>query len=133
MKTRTAGFTLIETLVAMLILGIGFTLVSSALFGNLSINTKSDNSTQASAVALQQLDRLRRLDPASTAFPSQGKQNLTVQDANGKSWPVVITYCFQPALCSNSSRNVLIEIMDGQKVAYSTETVYTQLFYEADK
>ncbi len=80
-----AGFTLIEALIAMVILVFGLIAVSNLLFVAASSNRVAGDSTAAANVAQQQLETLRAL-PYGTVDGQVGATQVAEQFVDGVGW-----------------------------------------------
>ena len=71
-RRTEAGFTLIEALVAMVVLSFGLIAITNLMLVAASSNTVANQSTAAASVASQELDRLRALPYSNTLLASGG-------------------------------------------------------------
>lgn len=122
---RSNGLTIVETIVALAILGVVLSFVVPSFVTNLQISSRTELRGTAVAVAQQVLEGLRQVDP--TTLPSTGNsapQSITVQ---GRTFQAVTTYCAQASFCSASARHVRVAVSYNGSQLYVAETVYTKL------
>jgi type II secretory pathway pseudopilin PulG len=79
-RRAEAGFTLIEALVAMIVLSFGLISITNLMLVAASSNTVANQSTAAASVASQQLDRLKALTYSSPLLASGGDLESDVAD-----------------------------------------------------
>lgn len=92
---------------------------------SLSVGSDSDNNNIQSINPTAKTITLLSDFPLGTSQASGVPVKLT---SLGYSYDVTIQYCSNTNLpCSNSSRNVLVEVAYNAKKIYTVETVYTQL------
>jgi type IV pilus modification protein PilV len=119
------GFTLIEVMIAMAILGIGLAAMAPLFLYHLQINNRSELQSGAVAVAQQVLDTLRLQNPLT--LPSSGSttpQNIVM---GGRTYQATTTFCAITTYCNAGSRHIQVEVKFRGKTLYTTDTVYTQL------
>ncbi|TDE84806.1 prepilin-type N-terminal cleavage/methylation domain-containing protein [Deinococcus sp. S9] len=119
-----SGFTLMEVLVSLVIVGIIVTVVLASMTSAFNLNQGAERKTEAAFVAQDKIDSLKRLDPA--ALPLSGREDSPVS-VKGRSYLVRVTYCLTPAYCQNNNRDVGIEVRAGDALLFSGETVMTQV------
>lgn len=124
MNGKESGFTLIEALVAITIVVVIVMAVMGLFTSAYSLNHRAERKTGAVLVAQREMDSLKALDPDT--LPKSGTQTKTASE-QGREYEVRLTYCSTPAYCVPGSRSVAIEVRDGDRVAFSGETVYTQV------
>jgi type IV pilus assembly protein PilV len=61
-RTSEAGFTLVEALVAMVVLAVGITAVANLMLVGASSNSVGNASTAATAIAARELERLKAIE-----------------------------------------------------------------------
>lgn len=118
------GFTFIEAIVALVILGIALAAIVPAFTSYSKINTDSQARGEAVAVAQQVLDRLRKRE--FTEWPSQGASETI--SSGTQLYQAVVSWCTEGTTnCSTtpSARQVKVEVKRNDKVIYTVETVYT--------
>lgn len=119
---RTAGFSLVEALVAVSIFGVALAaIVPSFVFFSRS-NLSSQRRTEAAAIAQQVVDGLRQKDFA-TWDPSGESYTLS---AGGGDYKAELTYCTGTlTLCNSGARHLRVEVKQHGKTYYEVETVFT--------
>ncbi len=123
--TANKGFSLIEAVIAVAILGVLMAGVIPAFIGNLNINDQSERRSEAVVLAQQTFETLRRGDMAS--LPMSGSSTET-NLLNGRSYKVTTYYCLVALYCKQgSSRHLTVEVQVSGKKVYEVETVYTNL------
>jgi len=118
------GFTLIETLVALLIFGIAVAIMIPLFYEQRLKNNTSQIRTEAVAFSQEILDGLRQQDVAN--LPATGSQTRT-KAVMGENYTATITYCEVPANCSDSSRQIKLQINRYGTIVYEMQTVFTRL------
>ena len=124
MNRRTAGVTLVEVLVSIVIIGVISIVVLSAMGSAFKLNNDAELSTQAAFLAQDKLDTLKLLDPAT--LPISGQDDSTVT-SNNRPYAVRVRYCVTANYCLNKSRDVIIEVSANNKLLFTGETVFTQV------
>jgi prepilin-type N-terminal cleavage/methylation domain-containing protein len=119
------GFTLLEGLLALAILGIALAGILPAFFGYMHVNTRNEVRTGAVAAAQQQMEALRFADPST--MPSSGSTGPSYVAIEKREYELVSRYCIRSEFCSTNSRHVLVEVGYGGNVVYQTESVFTKL------
>ena len=119
------GFTLVECLIAVAILGVALTSLMPSFLDFMDANSHSESRSDAVAAAQQIMESLRRQDPAG--WPSTGSSTAEVVEINNREFEVVKTYCLSSQYCGSASRHIVVEVSFGGKVLYSVESVYTRL------
>lgn len=122
---KASGFSLIEALVALVILGITLAAIVPGFIGYLNVNNNQEVRSQAVIAAQQVLEGLRVQDP--TNMPASGSSSVQTISAGGRTFTYVVTYRQDPASCVTSCRFVRVEISYQGGVVYAAETAYTQL------
>lgn len=128
-----AGFTLVEALIAVTIIGILVAVVVPAFATNLRVNTDAEIRSGAVAAAQSVIDTLR----ADGDWPTYGVDadgdptvppNVDVP-AHGRTFNVTIRY--EPfcsgGRCFSGSRLVDVEVSYADRARYRVATVFTQL------
>jgi len=118
------GFTLVETVVALVLLGVILVSLLPAIAHGMRVNSHSEIRTGAVAVAQQEIDNLRAIGdtwPASGTVSSISTGSTTFQsrlsyqqycDANG---------------CYDGARLVTVEVSHNGRMYYRVRTVFTSL------
>jgi prepilin-type N-terminal cleavage/methylation domain-containing protein len=123
MKSR--GFTLVEAVIALAILGITIAAVLPAFIDFLDANSLSEERSNAVAAAQQVMEELRQVDPGS--LPSSGSSAVQTVTTGNHEYEVTAHYCRTPSYCSTAGRHIVLEVNYGGKTVYTIETVYTRL------
>jgi prepilin-type N-terminal cleavage/methylation domain-containing protein len=119
------GFSLLESLVAIAILGILLAAIMPTFFTYLDANTRSEERTGALAAAQETIEQLRQVDP--TMMPSTGSSPMQVISVGERDFEVVTHFCTANQFCSADSRHLLIEVGYGGRTVYSVESIFTAL------
>ena len=119
------GFGLVESLVALVLMGIVLTGLLPSLMVFLRANTLNDTRSGALAAAQQVVERLRRQDPA--LLPLSGASAPQLVAVGGREFEVITRYCSRPEHCNPDSRQLLVEVTFGGRQVLSVETVQTAL------
>jgi len=122
---RQAGFTLIEALVAVSILGIVLTAILPSFLNYMDTNTLTEVRSGAVAVAQETMEGLRQADPGS--LPSSGYSGPRLHTVGKLEFESVTRYCTRPQFCGANSRQMTIEVMYGGQTVYTLESVHTRL------
>lgn len=125
MKRARSGFTLLETLLALSLLAITVAVVAPAFVGNLAVNTRQEWRLQASAVAQEVLDGVRRVPTG--ALPTSGTGDPIAVSVGGRTYQAVLTYCARAAWCDDASRHVRVQVFLDQAPVFEAETVFTEV------
>lgn len=129
------GFSLIEALVAIAILGIVLAALVPAFVGNLRTNTRSEIRGGAVRAAQQVLESLRaagcfqpiECDSTQTYLPTGGTLGPEIVRAGGRDFSVVTRLCPNDAYCSENTRFLRVEVSLDERIVYTADTVYSQL------
>ena len=119
------GFGLVESLVALALMGIVLTGLLPSFMVFLRANTLNDTRSGALAAAQQIVEGLRRQDPS--LLPSSGASAAQLVAVGGREFEVVTRYCSRPEHCNSESRQLLVEVSYGGRQVLSVETVQTAL------
>lgn len=121
----TRGFTLLEVLVALLILGVALAALMSALLANTGLNSRVSRAAEAIRLSEDVLEGYRQA--GNYGDLRQDKQE-TVQ-RNNVSYTVVTDFCPTDApssmACSDSAAYIRLEVKDGNTILHRVETYYT--------
>lgn len=118
------GSSLVEVLIAVLILAGALVSMFSAMTSFTAMNTRTQLRSNAAFAARSQMERLRYTDPET--YPSSGTQTTTaVVGAN--TFTVVTEYCVTSSYCNDNTRHVVVTIQESGKDVFETETVFTSL------
>jgi prepilin-type N-terminal cleavage/methylation domain-containing protein len=119
------GFTLLEGLLALAILGIALAGILPAFFGYMNVNTRNEMRTGAVAAAQEQMEALRFGDPST--MPTSGFTGPTSVRVDDREYELISRYCIRSEFCTTHSRHVLVEVGFDGNVVYQTESVFTKL------
>ncbi|MCP3980224.1 MAG: type II secretion system protein [bacterium] len=119
------GFSLLEALVAMALLGIVMAGVAPSFLVYLNINTHNEERSAAVQAATLKMEDLRRANPAS--MPSSGSDAMELITVGERDFEIVSSYCTRPTFCGNDTRHVAVEVSYGDKIVFTVESVFTQL------
>ena len=129
----SSGVSLIEALVAIVVLGILVGAVVPAFVSNLRLNSETEKRSQAVVAAQTVLDSLR----ADGSWPAYGLDpdgNPSVTpvlqvESGGRTFDVAVDYgpyC-ERGVCYSTARNLELEVRLDDTVYYQVATVYTNL------
>lgn len=125
MKGRADGFSLLEALIGVSLLGIVTSAVLPALTGTLTSNAIDRQRRDAVSVAratLQDLDA-----KGVPTLPMKGTDRQRTE-RNGRTYTVDVTYCQTQTYCVlDTSRHVRLEVSHHGKTLYSAETVLAKV------
>lgn len=124
-EARTAGLTLIEVLVAFVVLGIALTALLSAMLSNTALNTDVGRRAEAIRVSEVVLEGYRQSGNYSTLRTAR-TDTIT---SGGIPFTAVSTFCPSDApssmKCSTSAVYIRVEVKYGNKVLHQADTYYT--------
>lgn len=132
---RAAGFSLIEALVAVAILGVALAAIVPGFVDNLRLNTSSEVRSGAVRAAQQVLEDARSsacfvqrdCDPTQAYLPRSGSSAPLPVWVGGREYRVVTRYCAEAAYCSDTTRHLRVEVNFDGRTVYAADTVYSQL------
>lgn len=120
------GFSLVELLVTLAILGIIIGVMLTAIASNTQLNSRTEQNSQATVAAQQVLDDTRTLDPST--LPLSGAASPKTVTVGGRDYKVTLRYCVAtPNYCKGSARQVQATVEHGSKTLFSVETVFTSV------
>jgi type II secretory pathway pseudopilin PulG len=119
------GFTVLEALLAMFLLGVVLTGLVPGFLTFLDTNTMSEENSDAVAAAQLVLERLRLQDPG--ALPSSGSTGPEIVNVGGREFEVLNHYCTVADFCGTDSRHIRVEVTYGGETLFEIESVYTRL------
>jgi prepilin-type N-terminal cleavage/methylation domain-containing protein len=119
------GFSLIESLVALAILGITLAALVPAFQAFLDANSVSEERSNALAAGQQAMEVLRHEDPSS--LPSSGSSAAQIITVGAHEFEVITHYCREPSYCGADTRHVVMDVGFAGKDIYQIETVFTRL------
>lgn len=125
MSRNEKGFSVIEALMGIFLLGIVLTGVLPAFLSFLDANTYSEQASDSVSAAQQMLERLRLQDPAS--MPTSGADSAVIIPVGGREYEVINSYCVNPAFCGAGSRHITVEVNYGGEPRFVVESVFTRL------
>lgn len=126
------GFTLVETLVAIAVLGITLTLFTTAFLANTSLNNTVDRRAEATRIGEKILEGYRQNSNYGVlATSAPVSQSIT---RNGQTYVALTTFCAatRPAdlmtkmPCSDTAVFIELNVSQNSKVLYSASTYYTR-------
>lgn len=117
------GFSLIEAIVAILILGVALSAIIPSFIFQAETTRQNELRTGAVAAAQQTLDALRQQDFSD--WPNSGDEVLVATGL--RDYTVTITYCEGDVntFCGDGSRQARAVVSYQGEEFYSVETVYT--------
>ncbi|MBA2667278.1 MAG: prepilin-type N-terminal cleavage/methylation domain-containing protein [Trueperaceae bacterium] len=117
------GFTIIEAIIAVAVIGIIVVGVLPLFINYARINTESEFRTGAVTAAQQVMDRLR-FEPFTGWVASGTVQSI---DTDLRTYDVTITYCTaELTLCQSGSRHVRLEVANSGRTYYTVESVFSR-------
>jgi len=123
------GMTLVELLVAILIIGIVLSFATSGLLSNAVLNNQSELKSAAAVAVRRVLDNTRAIDPST--LPGVGApsdvESVTV---NNRTFTVYTDYCVAPLYCTTNARSIRVRARFGANATtdlVSTDTVFTSV------
>lgn len=122
---KSDGFTLLESLVALGILGVTLVAMLPAFQAFMDANSVSEERSNALAAAQEVMETLRHADPAS--LPTSGSSAVQAVTVGEHEYEVVTHYCQNSTYCGTDSRHIVIEVAFAGKDVYTIETVFTRL------
>ena len=120
---RSQGFTLVEMLVALLILGLLLSVVLTAIASNTSLNSQTELRSQAAVAAQRLLDEQRN----QSAWKASGSDPAVDVAVGGHTFQVTLSYCTNPSYCTDTARQIVSQASYNNKVLFSVETVFTSI------
>ena len=124
-QSRESGLTLLETLIAMVLLAVGLLAIVPGLVHFSDVTSSNELRSSAVQAARQLNEQTRRLDPST--LPTSGSSTAVPVTIGDYVFDVTQEYCRDSALCLLNARHITTEVrFDGQLV-YSTQTVFTKL------
>ena len=119
------GFSLVEALIAVAIIGIAISAIAPAFFVQMDANTRNEERTEAAAAAALVMERLRYEDPSK--MPDSGASDPRKITVGKRVYEAVVTFCAIPEYCGPGSRHVRTEVSLDDNVLYTIETVYSSM------
>lgn len=124
-SSRRSGFSLIEAIIAIAIVGILLAGVVPAFVSNLRVNTDSEARTGAVAAAQTVLDQFRVRSKSD--WPASG--STVSVTSHGRPYDVGVVhqpFC-QGGTCYTGAELIELEVSYGGRIRYSVSTVFTAL------
>jgi prepilin-type N-terminal cleavage/methylation domain-containing protein len=122
---NSRGFTLLEALIAMAILGIVLAGLVPSFQSFMNANSLSEERSNAVAAAQQIMEGLRQVDPST--LPSSGTSAVQAVTIGSHEYEVVANYCVESSYCSSAARQIVLEVNFAGKTVYTVESVYARL------
>ncbi|PTA67773.1 type II secretion system protein [Deinococcus arcticus] len=131
-----AGFTVVELLIALAILGVAMSTVISAMLANTSLNTRVERQANAVRVSEQVMESYRqRTDYAALQFNDLSQtvvMNGQTYTANTDFCPNDLPQATKNSMpCSSTSVYIRVEVKHGNTVLHRAETYFTQFGNES--
>jgi general secretion pathway protein I len=123
--TDSRGFTLLESVVALAILGIALAGMLPCFQRFMDANTSSEEHSNAVAVGQEIMEFLRQQDPGS--LPTSGDSGVQTMRVGLHEYEFVVKYCEVSTYCGTASRHVVVEVRFAGKIIYEVESVFTRL------
>ena len=123
----TRGFTLVEALVALAILGIAAVMIAPALTNQLQANNRSELRSGAVSVVEQTLEALRLQDPETLPTSSPENPTPVLVMVGGREYEAITRYCVRDEFCEENSRHLTVEVRYNGLRIFDAETVFTKL------
>lgn len=121
-QKNQSGFTLLETLVALTVVGIVMSMSVTTLMNNLHSNLRAQVRYEAIQAAQAVLDDLRFT--AVDELVGSPESDVTVSE---RTYHVQVSYCRIASLCtSDDSRHITVEVFYKSELVYETETVFSK-------
>jgi prepilin-type N-terminal cleavage/methylation domain-containing protein len=128
--SQQAGFTIIEAVIALAVLGIVLAAIAPIFISNLRDNNRSEKRSEAIAVARQVFEGLRYKDPATLPTSGTTTENVVM---GGQTFQVDTTMCSLSTYCTTGSRHITVTVKQGGTTQFSADTVFTQLFFQQNR
>ncbi len=126
MAVSERGTTLVETIIAVAILGLAVAGIMGAFMTLVAANGNSEDRSMAIPASQQVLEALRLQDP-ELDMPNSGSDPPQTITVGSQQFQAIVSYCTNNAYCTSTSRHVTVDLyVDGAKV-YDVETVFTKL------
>ncbi len=119
------GFTLLESLIAMALLGIALAGLLPSFQAFMDANSFSEERSNAVAAAQSVMEALRQVDPST--LPASGTSAVLAVTVGDHEYEVVTTYCAEASFCSSAARHILLEVSFAGKTIYTVESVFARL------
>lgn len=116
------GFTLVETLVSITLLGIILAAVVPALLSNTALNRDSDYRTKGYQAVKRVIDEYRTVDLSDPLISVDNIKDITI---SGTPFKVSTDFCSIPSYCVSNAKQFVVTAKIGQKIYATIETVFT--------
>ncbi len=117
---------LLEVLIALLVISLVLSFAINGLLGNASVNNRSEVSSGAATAVRRVLDRTRASDPVT--LPTSGTSAPESVMVGSRTYTVYTDYCVQPEYCTGSARSLRVRARFGASGdLVSTDTVFTSV------
>lgn len=126
LKSSESGFSMVETLVALGVMGILCSTLALALVAQARMNKHSQIVAGAVVAAERVLDNMRAAP--ITDLPTTGSQTTSGVIVGPNNFTVVSQFCRTSSICSGGStvRQVTLDVKLNSKSIYGIETVFSQ-------
>lgn len=121
----SAGFTLVEALFAMAILGVTLASILPSFLTYLDTNSLSEERSAAVAAAQLVMEELREADPSS--LPTSGTSAVRIVPVGNRDFEIQTTFCGDTSLCGAERRHVAVEVSFGGRVIYDVSSVFARV------
>lgn len=120
---NTKGFSIVELMIAMAILGIIGGAILSLQMANVNANTQTEIRMQGTSVVRQGMEELRARD----VLPVSGSE--TSEITNGRTFQVIKEFCptTNDPPCTDTSIHVRVTAKFNGKAITSADTVFTKV------
>ena len=116
-----AGFTLVEALCALSLLGIAMAAVLPSFLQYADSNDLSEERSYALTAAQQAMETLRSQQPAS--LPTGGSPTIDFVTVGDREFEIVTTFCSDNTFCAADRRHVRVEVNFGGTPLYSVTSI----------
>jgi prepilin-type N-terminal cleavage/methylation domain-containing protein len=124
-RSTERGFTLIESLLAIAILGIALVGMLPSMLTFADSNLRAEERSEAVAIAQEVMEALRQ-QPTETLLDT-GDATVEIFLMGEREYEVEQHFCSIESYCSDNSRHVVVEVTYGGETVYELETVFTAL------
>ena len=124
MKQTTAGFTLIEVLVAMVIFALSSLAVSSLMVGSMAQVSKNRHRSEAVRIAQEELEQMRSIQVADMANATSTSESAR----GGVTFAITRTVTRDSPVTGVNTINVTVSwTHKGVSQSYAAKTMFTQI------
>lgn len=123
---KQSGFTIIEALMAVAVLGIIVAGIVPAYSHYSQLNTRSELKSSAAAMAQEQMEKMRRLD--FSMWEASG--HTETKSMGGREFTMVVSHSqYKPddGTTISGAKKIHTKISSGDRLIYEVTTIYTQL------